>query len=139
MDTGFKITTADGLQIRFTYYTDDAPLTCNAFQKSLPFTRLFYHARVSGQEIWIDNAPALDVPQENASIFTQPGEAVLGPVKPARTRTAGCFGIYYGEGKGLDAANIFARVTEEDQDKLKQLGDAMWKNGALEITVSKVE
>jgi hypothetical protein len=38
-------------------------------------------------------------------------------------------GIYYGEGKGLDAFNIFAKVVEEDMHLLKALGDDIWRNG----------
>ncbi|TAE47524.1 MAG: DUF3830 family protein, partial [Bacteroidetes bacterium] len=89
---GFIITTADQQEIRFEFYLDDAPVTSTAFAGILPFTRTFYHARVSGQEIWIDNVPPLDIIQENASVFTEPGEVVFGPSKPARTKTANCFG-----------------------------------------------
>jgi hypothetical protein len=133
--TGFKIITKDGVEIQFTYYLDDAPFTCKAFQRILPFTRRFFHARVSGQEIWIDDVPPLDVIQENASVFVQPGEVVIGPSKPARVKTANCFGIYYGEGKGLDAANIFARVIDADMKKLEELGESIWKNGPRELVV----
>src|ERR1044071_124676 len=112
MRTGFKIITKSGEEIIFTYYCDAAPATCEAFENILPFKKLFYHARVSGQEIWIDNVPPIDIIQENASVFTVPGEVVIGPAKPSRTKTANCFGIYYGEGKGLDAANIFAKVAD---------------------------
>jgi len=87
------------------------------------------HARISGQEIWTDHAPVLDIIQENASVFTEPGEVVIGPLKPARTKTTGCLGIYYGEGKGLDACNIFAKVIDEDLMLLKELGEEIWKKG----------
>lgn len=134
--TGFKIRTSTNLEIEFEFYTDNAPLTSKAFMNILPFTRTFNHARVSGQEIWIDNVPQLDIIQENASIYTEPGEVVFGPTKPTRSKTANCFGIYYGEGKGLDACNIFAKVIERDKQKLIELGDNIWKNGAQELTVS---
>jgi hypothetical protein len=49
--TGFKITTADNVEIRFEFYLDLAPVTSKAFLCILPFTRTFQHARVSGQEI----------------------------------------------------------------------------------------
>lgn len=42
-------------------------------------------------------------------------------------------GIYYGEGKGLDAANVFAKVFDEDLQLLKTLGEEIWKNGTQEI------
>ena len=135
---GFKIITAGNEEIKFKFY-QDAPLTSNAFAQILPFTRMFYHAKVSGQEIWIDDVPPLDIIQENASVFTHPGEVVVGPAKPLRTKTANCFGIYYGNGKGLDAANIFARVIEEDLQKLIELGNDIWKCGSQEIIVTSLE
>ena len=137
--TGFKLKTIDGKSIRFKLYNHDAPVTCAAFIKLLPFTRVFLHARVSGQEIWIDNAPELDIIQENASVFTEPGEVVFGPLKPKRTKTSNCMGIYYGEGKGLDCCNIFAKVVEEDMHLLKALGESIWKNGTQELTFEKLD
>jgi hypothetical protein len=133
--TGFKITTKEKDEIHFKFYLDEAPVTCRAFQEILPFNRVFYHARVSGCEIWIDNVPPIDIIQENASVFTKPGEVVVGPSKPARVKTANCFGIYYGEGKGLDAANIFARVIDADIKKLEDLGDRIWKDGPQELMI----
>ena len=137
--TGFKIVTRDGMEIQFKYYADEAPVTCRAFQEILPFSRVFYHARVSGQEIWIDNVPALHIIQENASVFAEPGEVVVGPSTPTRVKTANCFGIYYGEGKGLDAANIFARVIKGDMKKLEDLGNSIWKNGPQELTIEALK
>jgi hypothetical protein len=129
----FQLRTKDNNIILFNLYLDTAPVTVLAFLKSLPFTRKFYHARVSGDEIWINDAPELDIIQENASVFTKPGEIVLGPKKPSRVKTAGCLGIYYGEGKGLDSCNIFGRVREEDFLKLKKLGEKIWMEGAQEL------
>jgi len=137
--TGFIITTTDKQEIRFEFYLDAAPVTSKAFADILPFTRTFYHARVSGQEIWIDNVPKLGIIQENASVFTEPGEVVFGPEKPARNRTANCFGIYYGEGRGLDACNIFAKVIDSDRQKLIDLGNTIWKNGSQELTISLID
>lgn len=131
--------TSDGGNIRFGYYSGAAPVTVNAFIGLLPFSRVFLHARVSGQEVWTDDAPALDIIQENASVFTLPGEVVYGPLKPLRVKTAHCMGIYYGEGKGLDAANIFARVIDEDLVLLKQLGEKIWHNGKEELTFIAID
>lgn len=136
--TGFKITTKDKQEINFEFYLDTAPITSKAFAETLPFTRTFFHARVSGQEIWIDNVPPLDIIQENASVFTEQGEVVVGPQNAKRTKTVNCFGIYYGEGKGLDACNIFAKVIESDLQKLIDLGNNIWKNGSQELTISAI-
>ncbi len=135
---GFTITTRNNVFIRFKYY-EDAPITCAAFAALLPFTRTFMHARVSGQEIWIDNAPPLDIIQENASVITQPGEVVYGPLKPARVSTSNCMGIYYGSGKGIDACNIFAKVFSEDEHLLQQLGNDIWENGKQELLIAALK
>lgn len=135
---GFSITSKDGTRINFSYYLDDAPLSVAAFDKLLPFTIGFYHARTSGQEFWVANAFTFDVPQENASVFTEPGEVVLGPMKPSRAKAMnGSIGVYYGEGKGLDAANIFAKVLPEDAELLRQLGEKIWKEGMQELTLDR--
>ena len=136
---GFIIKTSDKKTIRFKYYLDVAPITTEAFAKQLPFAKTFIHARVSGQEFWIDNAPELDIIQENASVFTEPGEVVLGPLKPLRTKTSKCMGIYYGEGKGLDCCNIFAKVFDEDLPLLKILGEKIWKHGEQELFFEKLD
>ncbi len=137
--TGFKVITEDNESILFEYYLNEAPNTVKAFELLLPFKRTFLHARVSGQEIWIDNVPGLDIIQENSSVFTETGEVVLGPSKPTRTKTANCMGIYYGEGKGLDCCNIFAKVIESDLVKLKALGEQIWKNGGQTLSFQKID
>lgn len=134
---GFTVTTrGEAVIIRFRLYEQEAPVTCAAFTALLPFTRTLLHASVSGQEIWTGQAPPLDIIQENASVFTLPGEVVYGPLHPARTRTSNCMGIYYGEGKGLDSCNIFATVLEEDRQLLEQLGKDIRENGKQELIFS---
>jgi len=135
--TGFVIKTADGRKIRFRYYLDDAPATSEAFDGELPFTRTLVHARVSGREIWAEAGPSLDIIQENASVFVVPGEVVLGPSRPTRVRTSGALGIYYGEGKGLDSCNIFAKVYDEDMHILASLGDEIWRHGESMVSFEK--
>ena len=136
---GFLIRTKDNQTIRFRFYNDTAPITSSAFLKVLPFSRIFLHARVSGQEIWIDDAPSLDIIQENSSVFTEPGEIVIGPASPDRNKIVNCMGIFYGEGKLLDAGNIFGKVVEEELKLLKTLGDMIWRNGAQDLRFEKME
>ncbi len=123
--------------MRFHFYLEQAPFTCPAFYAALPFVAGVLHARVSGEEIWTDTAPAIDVIQENASVFTQPGEVVLGPVNSTRAKTAGMMGIYYGEGRGLDACNIFARVEDECMNTLRALGERVWRQGGISLSFEK--
>jgi len=132
--SNFVIRTEDDQTIRIQLYVDAAPITSAAFIKSLPFSRTFIHARVSGQEIWTDDGVNLDIIQENSSVFTVPGEIVSGPLKPSRNKTSNCIGIYYGEGKGLDGCNIFGKVFNDDLPKLKALGEKIWKLGEQQLT-----
>ena len=125
---GFIIRGNDDLILRFSFLIE-TPQTASAFLSALPFAEKFYHARISGQEIWMDKAPKLDVVQENVSVFPNPGEIVIGPSKPFRNKIAGCMGIFYGEGKLLDGGNIFGRIWEEDMEKLVSLGNSIWKQG----------
>ena len=127
------------LIIHFKYHKKEAPQTVAAFDALLPFEETFLHARVSGQEVWTDKSPVIDVPQENASVFTKPGEVVIGPKNPKRVKTANCMGIYYGEGQGLDAANIFAKAVAEDMASLEELGKAIWKKGGQVLRFEKME
>ena len=136
--TGFSITTSAGEVIRFLCYIDAAPLTSQAFLKSLPFTGFFLHARVSGQEIWTERPPQLDIMQENSTLLAEPGEVAIGPLKPKRNKVAGLMGIFYGEGKLVDGGNIFARVVEEDLALLRALGDKIWKQGGQELKFEKL-
>ncbi len=129
----FFLETKDKILLEFVLYQEEAPATVQAFLHSLPFTRNWIHASVSGQEIWIDDAPLLAVPQENASVFVSPGEVVIGPAAPLRNRVAGYMGIYYGEGKGLDAGNIMAKVVDRDIEKLRKLGKDIWYKGAQRL------
>ena len=131
---GFLIRTPKGEMIHFQFYHEAAPITIAEFSKTLPFSQSFLHARVSGQEIWTDKAPELDIIQENASVFAAVGEIGIGPRKPGRVKTAGCMGIYYGEGKGVDACNIFGKVIDEDLPLLQQLGNRIWMKGEEVLT-----
>ena len=131
---GFEIRTSTNKVIRFEYYLQDAPFTLKAFADILPFTKTFFHARLSGQEIWINNVSPLDIIQENSSVFTEPSEIVIGPSKPNIVKASNCLGIYYCEGRGVDACNILAKVIDEDVKKFFELGDSIWRNGSKELT-----
>ncbi len=134
---GFKIKTNKGIEIRFRYYSE-APVTSKAFNDALPFSLTIMHAKVSGQELWSDKAPALDIIQENASVFAEPGEFVVAPVKPDRNKVKNCLGIFYGEGKLVDCCNFFAKVYEEDFQILKEFGEKIWREGFQEVQFEKI-
>jgi hypothetical protein len=47
-------------------------------------------------------------------------------------------GIYYGEGKGLDSCNIFAKVMDDDMEQLQKLGNEIWRHGEQEIVFERI-
>lgn len=79
------------------------------------------------------------MPQENASVFTETGEIAIGSMQPARAKKAGCMGIYYGEGRGLDSCNIFGEIFEEDMASLQVLGEHIWLHEMQELTFEPLE
>jgi len=125
----FLIRIQDNLSIRFKMYEEAAPVTSKAFTGTMPFSRTFLHARISGEEIWTDDGPHLDIIQENVSVFAEPGEIAMGPLQPERNKISNCIGIFYGKGQLQDGGNIFGKVFEEDMPLLKALGEIIWREG----------
>ncbi len=124
----FHLRSKEGV-IRFSLYHKEAPQTCLAFLSKLPWRGKAVQARLSGEEIYIEKGPALNVPQENTSIFLRPGE--IGYAVPiARSPIKNNIAIVYGEAKLFDGVNVFARVVPTDLKKLKNLGKSIWLNGA---------
>lgn len=134
---GFKIKTNNGITIRFRYYTE-APVTAKAFDEALPFSLTIMHAKVSGQELWSDKAPALDIIQENASVFAEPWRICYCPYETGRNKVKNCLGIFYGEGKLVDCCNFFAKVYDEDIALLQELGNKIWQEGFQQIDFEKI-
>ena len=138
MSTGFQLTAADGMELRFRYYQNEAPATAAAFTAILPFDTTLFHAKVSGEEIWTPDGPRLHIAQENNSVYIQPGEVVIGPIHK-RNKVSGCMGIMYGEGHLKDSGNIFAHVWEEDLEKLKVFGWAIWRGGQQAVRFEAID
>ena len=123
-----SLTTFAGTEIRFKLYTNDAPVTCDAFVKILPIDVTLIHARTSGEEIWTPDGPALQIGLENATINIESGEIGIAPVHP-RNKISKCLVISYGQAKLFDCANIFGHVLKEDESSLKELGNKIWTEG----------
>jgi hypothetical protein len=123
-----SLKTSEGVEIRFRLYQREAPATFEALAAMLPLELTLLHARTSGEEIWTADGPSLNIPAENATVNIESGEIGIGPDHP-RNKIARCVVISYGQAKLFDYANIFGRVVEEDDDKLKALGNKIWTEG----------
>lgn len=126
--TTLTLRTSSGTEIKFELYKNDAPVTCNALTKLLPIEITLLHARTSGEEIWTPDGPALTIALENATSNIEAGEIGIAPVHP-RNKISKCLVISYGQAKLFDCANIFGRVTKEDEGALKELGNKIWTEG----------
>lgn len=134
----FKVICENEIQLRFKCYLEEAPITSQAFLAALPFETEFYHAKVSGEEIWTQNGLELHIQQENATVFMNKGEIAIGPVHK-RNKVSKCIGIMYGEGKLIDCGNIFGRVYEEDFKFLKELGKKFWLEGKKHLRFEQID
>ena len=126
-----------GTEIKFKLYTDDAPVTCDAFVKILPIEVTLLHARTSGEEIWTPDGPELQIGLENATTNVESGEIGIAPVHP-RNKISKCLVISYGQAKLFDCANIFGQVLKEDESNLKELGNKIWTEGKQTVKL-KIE
>lgn len=138
MYAAFSIEINGEPDLHFYLYYREAPLTCTAFMDALPFERNFYHAKLSGEEIWTPHGLGLAIPQENATVFIEEGEIALGPLH-SRNKIADCIGIMYGTGKLLDCGNIFGRVQQNHLKALKVLGRRFWLQGENHLRFKKIK
>ncbi|MFA5126958.1 MAG: DUF3830 family protein [Patescibacteria group bacterium] len=125
--------TSNGKSIRFKLYEKEAPLTCEAFAKILPFQAKAIQAREAGEEIWIPDGPELNMPPENATVHLLMGELGIAP-NYTRNQVARSIAIIYGEAKLHDCVNVFAKVFDEDVKSLKKLGEEIWLKGSQVLT-----
>jgi len=134
--TTLFLKTLTGAEIKFKLYTDDAPVTCDAFAKILPLEVDLLHARTSGEELWTPEGPELKIALENATVNIESGEIGIAPIHP-RNKISKCLVVSYGQAKLFDCANIFGQVFKEDESKLKDLGNKIWTEGKqrVELTI----
>lgn len=130
--THIKLTAKNFPAIRFRLYNKKAPITCEGILKSLPISEKAFQARFAGEEIWIKDGPALNIPKENSTKKPKIGGLGYAPNNPKSEVTRN-IAIIYGEAKLVGSVNIFARVYEEDLNKLKKLGEKIWLKGAREL------
>lgn len=114
---------------------EDAPKTCEAFKRVLPFHSKLIHARWSGEANWIPLGDyKLGVSFENATSHPAPGELLFYPGGYSETEIlfpygAACFASKLGQLAG----NHFLTI-EEGREQLREMGRAILWEGARDIT-----
>ncbi|MBF6591099.1 MAG: DUF3830 family protein [Ktedonobacterales bacterium] len=118
----------------------DAPRTCAAFSKLLPYRQRIIHARWSGEACWIPLGDfTLAVGFENATSYPAPGEILFYPGGYSETEILFPYGASRFASKlGQLAGNHFLTVVE-GSERLREMGRKVLWEGAQEIVFEAVE
>jgi Protein of unknown function (DUF3830) len=112
----------------------DAPQTCAAFKKLLPYQQKLIHARWSGEACWVPLGDfKLAVGFEHHSSYPAPGEILFYPGGYSETEILIPYGATQFASKlGQLAGNHFATIIE-GRDRLAELGRVVLWQGAQDI------
>jgi hypothetical protein len=113
---------------------EDAPLTCAAFRKLLPFRSKLIHARWSGEATWIPLGDfKLGVDFENHTCYPSAGQLLFYPGGLSETEILFPYGsASFASKVGQLAGNHFLTIVS-GQEQLKELGRTILWGGAHDI------
>lgn len=119
---------------------EDAPQTCAAFTKLLPFRNQIIHARWSGEAAWIPLGDfAVGVGFENHTSHPAPGQVLLYPGGYSETEILFPYGASTFASKlGQLAGNHFLTITQ-GREHLRELGRRVLWEGAQPIVFEQME
>lgn len=119
---------------------EDAPLTCAAFNKLLPFRNKLIHARWSGEACWIPLADfSMGVGFENHTAHPGPGQILFYPGGFSETEILFPYGsTSFASKVGQLAGNHFLTIVSGNE-QLKALGKKVLWEGAQDIVFEKYE
>jgi hypothetical protein len=112
----------------------DAPQTCAAFAKLLPYRQRIIQARWSGEACWVPLGDyQLGVGFENATSYPAPGEILFYPGGYSETEILVPYGACRFASKlGQLAGNHFLTI-EGGREQLREMGRLVLWHGAQEI------
>ena len=112
----------------------DAPQTCAAFAKLLPYRQKIIHCRWSGESCWIPLGDFnLGVGFENHTSHPAPGEILLYPGGFSETEILFPYGgTCFASIVGQLAGNHFLTITE-GREQLRELGRTVLWEGAQDV------
>jgi len=112
----------------------DAPATCAAFAKLLPYRQKIIHARWSGEACWIPFGELnVGIGPENATSYPNAGELLLYPGGVSETEILFPYGpTHFASKAGVLAGNHFATIVK-GTEQLRELGPLVLWQGAQSI------
>ena len=119
---------------------ENAPNTCAAFSKLLPFHSKIIHARWSGEAAWIPLGDfKLGVDYENHTSYPAPGEILFYPGGFSETEILFPYGgTRFASKLGQLAGNHFLTIIK-GQQQLRELGRLVLWEGARAIVFEKLD
>ncbi len=136
--TNLKIT-AGGFIFKAKLEEENAPKTCSAFLKLLPFKNKIIHVRWSGEGVWIPLGDFnLGLGYENHTSHPSKGEILLYPGGISETEILIPYGsASFSSKMGQLAGNHFLTIIE-GKEKLPELGKKVLWEGAQDILFEKI-
>ena len=118
---------------------EDAPQTCAAFTKLLPFRNKIIHARWSGEAAWIPLGDfQVGVNYENHTSYPSPGQILLYPGGFSETEILFPYGgTRFASKLGQLAGNHFLTIVSGNEH-LRELGRMVLWEGAQDILFEKI-
>lgn len=117
----------------------DAPQTCAAFSKLLPFRNKLVHARWSGEATWIPLGDfSWGIGYENHTSYPAPGEILLYPGGFSETEILFPYGgTRFASKVGQLAGNHFLTVVQ-GREQLREMGRVVLWEGAQDIVFEEL-
>ncbi|NLD19388.1 MAG: DUF3830 family protein [Clostridiales bacterium] len=122
-----------------TLLTEDAPKTCEVFEKMLPIKSKFIHVRWSGEGIWIPYGDTrTDLDYENHTSHPAKGEMLLYPGGISEMEIIMSYGrCMFSSQHGQLSGNHFLTITD-GLDKLEEFGKKVLWEGGQDIKMTLV-
>jgi hypothetical protein len=136
--TKIKITVGDDIVFGARLEEENAPKTCAAFLKLLPWRNKLIQARWSGESAWIPLGDFdLGLGFENHTSHPAPGEILLYPGGYSETEVLFPYGnTLFASKMGQLAGNHFLTITE-GKEQLKEVGRRVVWEGAQDIVFER--
>ena len=126
--TGLRVT-AGPFVFAARFEEANAPKTCDAFRKHMPFVSKVVHVRWSGEGVWIPLGDLkFGVDYENHTSYPAPGQIILYPGGISETEILLAYGgVHFASKMGQLAGNHFITLTS-GLENLATLGKlALWE------------